>query len=331
MSSSNSKFLFKALLTITGIAGTGALMGLPALAHTHSQLDMAQQQSSKHSLLLAQSGNSDSSGPSSTGNGGNNSGDSSGTSGDSGTSAGSSSGGGLGGSGNGVGSSGDAYEHLNGQPDVGPGGAEPLLEEQNNNSNMNGDSNSTDSNSMEDDTSGSGAGGGQGGAFGSPINPANPDAEGGEAFEDAPGTQPLPDAQDSSGDMNGDTNNGTMMNQDYNQSGSSSDSGMGGGQGGVTGNPQGGPNYNNRVNPANPDPVGGQGLENAPNNNRLPADSQQSPSGGSYNSTPDSNGGSSTGSGSYYNSTPGSTGGSGAGTGAGGSNSGNTGGVRALW
>jgi len=78
-----------------------------------------------------------------------------------------------------------------------------------------------DSTSPSGTTTNEGAGGGQGG-YGNPVNPANPDPTGGEAYEQAPGTQPLPDANEQSGGASG----------TYNQSGTTTDDATGGGAGG---------------------------------------------------------------------------------------------------
>lgn len=244
MNSHNSKAFLKNLLAVAGIAGVSSLLALPALAL--SSLEVAPKQSS---FTLAQAGGSD--------------------------------------------SSGDAYEDIQ-QPDDGPNGAESLLEQNDMNSDGMNSGSESDSTDMD-----SGAGGGQGGVdYNNPINPANPDSTGGEAFERAPGNQPLPDVNENSSD----TMDDSMMNNDG-SSNTTTEEGIGGGQGGNS-------NYGSEVNPANPDATGGEAFERAPGNQPLPDSNSQQDSSGSYN-------------------TPGSTGGSGSGSGAGGYNSST--GVRAFW
>lgn len=247
MNSHNKKALLRNLLAITGIAGVSSLLALPAMA-----LKSIEMTSHHSNYTLAQAGGSD--------------------------------------------SSGDAYEDIQ-QPDDGSNGAGSLLEQ----NDM--DSNNMDSGSENGSTDmDGGVGGGQGGVdYNNPVNPANPDSTGGEAFERAPGTQPLPDANEGSSDMMNDS----MMN-DNGSSNTTTEEGIGGGQGGTNSN------YGSPANPANPDATGGDAFERAPSNQPLP----------------DSNSQNNSGSGSYNN-TPGSTSGSGSGSGAGGYNSST--GVRALW
>lgn len=106
-----------------------------------------------------------------------------------------------------------------------------------------------------------GTGSGTGGVQDSEINPANPDAEGGEAFEREPTGEPLP--METEGTTDSTSPSGTTM-----------DEGTGSGQGG----------YNNPVNPANPDPTGGEAYERAPGTQPLPDSNEQSDdSSGTYN------------------------------------------------
>ncbi|WAL58236.1 hypothetical protein [Thermocoleostomius sinensis] len=89
----------------------------------------------------------------------------------------------------------------------------------------------------------------QSGTTRNPVNPANPDATGGGAFEQEPSGQPLPSTPGTTDQMNQD---GTMM-----------DESTGGGAGGVE--------QTNPVNPANPDATGGGAFEREPSGQPLPS------------------------------------------------------------
>jgi hypothetical protein len=95
----------------------------------------------------------------------------------------------------------------------------------------------------------------QSGTSGDEVNPANPDAVGGEAFEDEPTNQPLPSetTPGSTTTPEGTTPDGMMM-----------DEGAGGGAGGVQ--------QTNPVNPANPDAEGGDAFERNPSGQPLPSE-----------------------------------------------------------
>lgn len=97
------------------------------------------------------------------------------------------------------------------------------------------------------------------------VNPANPDAEGGEAFEQAPDGQPLP-------------------SETPNTESNTTDEGEGGGEGGV--------DSNNSVNPANPDAEGGEAFEQTPGSQPIP-DAQDSNDSSSYDRQNNTTGGSS--------------------------------------
>jgi hypothetical protein len=106
---------------------------------------------------------------------------------------------------------------------------------------------------------------------GSPINPANPDAEGGEAFEETPSGQPLPQETAPDGTTNQmemDDEGGTMM-----------DESTGGGAGGV--------DETNPVNPVNPDAEGGDAFERDPSGQPLP---EETTPGGTTNQMDDQGG-----------------------------------------
>lgn len=121
-----------------------------------------------------------------------------------------------------------------------------------------------DSNSPSGTTMDEGAGSGTGGVQQDGINPTNPDAEGGEAFEREPSGEPLPsetEGMDSTSPSN-------------TPSGTTTDEGAGSGQGG----------YNNPVNPTNPDPTGGDASEQTPGTETLPESNEQSGgASGTYN------------------------------------------------
>jgi hypothetical protein len=137
----------------------------------------------------------------------------------------------------------------------------------------------------------------QSGTSGDEVNPANPDAVGGEAFEDEPTNQPLPSetTPGSTTTPEGTTPDGMMM-----------DEGAGGGAGGVQ--------QTNPVNPANPDAEGGDAFERTPSGQPLPSGTTE---------TDD------------FETTPGSTttpqGGTTTDDGVGGGAGGGAGAVRALW
>lgn len=101
-----------------------------------------------------------------------------------------------------------------------------------------------------------GAGSGTGGVQQDGVNPANPDAEGGDAFEREPTGEPLPSETEG---MDSTSPSGTP-------SGTTTDEGAGSGQGGS----------NNPVNPANPDPTGGDAYEQTPGTQPLPDSNEQS-------------------------------------------------------
>lgn len=120
-------------------------------------------------------------------------------------------------------------------------------------------------NAGQQDGSGSGStmdegtGSGAGGVQEDEVNPANPDATGGGAFEREPSGQPLPsDTQD--------MNDSTAPSGTTSPSGTTTNEGTGSGQGG----------YNNPVNPANPDPTGGEAYEQTPGTQPLPGANEQS-------------------------------------------------------
>lgn len=154
-----------------------------------------------------------------------------------------------------------------------------------------------------------GTGSGQGGVQDSEVNPANPDAEGGEAFEREPSGEPLP-SETENGGMDG----GSTAPSDT-PSGTTTNEGSGSGLGGT----------NNPVNPANPDPTGGEAYEQTPGTPPLPESNEQS--------------GGSTGTGTYNQSGSGTTNNSGTlnqsgttnSTGAGGGAGGASNSVRGLW
>ena len=161
---------------------------------------------------------------------------------------------GMGGNGGGSGSSGGSN---NGGDASSPGsegdasepGARPALP----------DSNQDDTYNQDGTTTNDGMGGGQGGVNQDDvnndqrINPANPDASNGDAFEREPSNLPLPGG---------------------NQDGTTTDDGMGGGQGGVDGS---------QINPANPDAEGGDAFEREPSNRPIPDAGEGSGQSGTYN------------------------------------------------
>jgi hypothetical protein len=163
---------------------------------------------------------------------------------------------GMGGSGNGSGGGGDSTSPGS-EGDASEPGSRPGLPSGNQDDNYNQDGTTTED----------GIGGGQGGVEdNNPINPANPDAENGDAFEREPSNLPIPD----------DSQGGT-----YNQDGTTTNDGVGGGQGGVN---------DGTINPANPDAEGGDAFEREPSNRPLPDDNQ----GGTYNQDGTNQGGTTT-------------------------------------
>lgn len=216
----SKSFVFKQLAVIAGLVGAGTLLSLPALAATGSHSE---------GITIAQS------------NGGTT------DSGESGVSPA-----------NPDATGGEAFEQAPGQPlpdanqqdgtttNEGSGsGAGGVQDSQINPANPDAEGGEafereptgaplpSETEGMDDSTSPSGtttdegSGSGQGG-YSSPVNPANPDAEGGDAFERAPGTQPIPDANEQSGGASG-TYNQTG------QTGTTTNDATGGGAGGGTG------------------------------------------------------------------------------------------------